>query len=365
LIAYRPRGLPHQYSRPVDFYAGRVHFLDHLASIWNALPSDRRGTFWVRPDRGMLGHAERRGVAVRATERPAASPPGDGPIVVAAYSDLDRAAARQRPLILMEHGVGLSFPEHSPGYAGGRGLRSWVSLFLAPNQDIATKTARTFPEAAQAVIGTPKLDSWHARSLKPRSDPPVVAISFHWQCGLCPEAGNAWEHMKSGIPALAKAFPLIGHGHPKILDELAPQYEAMGVEVVRDYEEVSDRADIYVNDASSTLYEFASLDRPVVVMNAPWFRRDVYYGIRWWDYSDVGVECNEPEDLVRAVELALRDTPEQQAKRHAATDALYPIHDGTAGQRAAEAILEHCQRRTGEGRMTFSELRRLARERRA
>ncbi len=343
MARYTPVGSPEQYRQPIDAVAGRVHFLDHLAPVWAALPPERRGTFWVKPD--VLEHAEQRGVD--AVPLPGTSRSGNGPVLCAAYSDLERAATRRRPLILMEHGCGLSFPEHHAGYAGGEGLRSWVSLFIAPNEITAAKTRRTFPTASQVIAGTPKLDAWHQRPRRRRSRRPVVAISFHWDGSrVCPEAGTAWPYYREVLPELAAAYPLLGHGHPKIIDRLAPVYEEYGIEVVRDFEEVLERADVYVNDCSSTLYEFASLDRPVVVLNAPWFRRDVDYGLRFWLYSDVGVQCDSPDDLVEAVARALDDPPEQQRKRREATEALYP-NRGRAALVAATGIVAHCDAMAG------------------
>ena len=49
-------------------------------------------------------------------------------------------------------------------------------------------------------------------------------------------------------------------------------YEAHGIEYVPDFDDVLRRADVYACDNSSTLYEFASTGRPVVVLNAPWYR---------------------------------------------------------------------------------------------
>jgi len=339
MTRYTPVGSPEQYRLPIDAVAGRVHFLDHLAPVWAALSVERRGTFWVKPD--VLEYAQLRGVD--AVPLPGRDVPGNGPVLCAAYSDLERAAIRQRPLILMEHGCGLSFPEHHAGYAGGQGLRARVSLFIAPNEITAAKTRATFPTAPQVIAGTPKLDAWHQKPKKRRPRKPTVAISFHWDGSrVCPEAGTAWPYYRDALPELATAYQLLGHGHPKIIDELAPEYERLGIEVVRDFEEILERADLYVNDCSSTLYEFASLDRPVVVLNAPWFRRDVDYGLRFWLYSDIGVECNEPTHLVDAVAEAWVDAPERQARRREISEALYP-NRGRAAAVAAAGIIAHCE----------------------
>jgi len=353
---YRPAGKGYQWGFPVDFTAWRTHFLDHLAPIYLALPEDWRGRFWVRSDPTVKSAPSLDQMCERALQwgidpSPCARVPlGMGPLACSAYSDLEVASRRRRPLILMEHGCGLSFPEHVPGYAGGRGWRGRVGLFLAPNELTAAKTRATYPTAPQLIISTPKLDEWWAKpKRKTRRKKPVVAISFHWRGErVCPEAGTALDHYKDDLSLLTEEFTVLGHGHPKIARELVKVYERAGIEWVPEFDDVLKRADVYLNDASSTLYEFASLDRPVVVLNAPWFRRTVDYGLRFWLYSDIGPQVEEPSQLVDAVWEAWEDPPEYKDRRRAATDALYPIHDGTAAQQAADGIVEFCRTRAAE-----------------
>src|SRR5690606_11471308 len=92
-----------------------------------------------------------------------------------------------------------------------------------------------------------------------------------------------------------------------------------GIEVVERFEEVVERADVYCCDASSTLYEFAALDRPVGVLNDPKYRRDVEHGGRFWEAAHVGVQVDEPHELVPSIKRALRNT---KADRDARADAL-------------------------------------------
>jgi hypothetical protein len=340
----------------VDFFARRLHFIDHLAPIWLALDPEVRGPFYV--SQYLKGYAEGLGLAVTpmgpTTRDPLSGVPDGGtPLVTCAYGDM-QAAYRLRPqrtFILLEHGVGLTF--NHPAYAGGLGLRRRVALFLVPNEHTRRANAKVLPLAPQVVIGTPKLDEWgpvasrrgvgDARTKLAR---PTVCISFHWNgAHVAPEAGTAFGHYVNVLPELAKqeSFTLIGHGHPKF-PELRGFFEALGVEFVEDFREVMERADVYVNDCSSTMYEFLVTGKPVVILNAPAFRRTVNLGIRFWEYSDVGPQVNQPSELLPAILMTLQDPAEHAGQRRKAVEDLYP-HVGSASTRAAEAIQDFLQHR--------------------
>ncbi len=368
-------------SPAVDFLASEPHFVDHLAPIWHALRPGR-GAFWV--PRALLGHARRRGVAEARSYEPGhdeqaltrrstlqrvalRTPSGrlalvwqrqpgtpvllrwrvpprlelgaTTPVVVASHGDLKTVANRRRPLVLCEHGIGQSYSNGHASYCGGVSPeRAQVGLFLVPNPTAAAANRRVYPRARVAVVGVPRLDSWTGRASAGASETPIVAISFHWDCHVAPEAQGTFMYYRHALPELARRFKLLGHGHPRILSRLVRTYERHGIEVAPDFESVLARASLYVVDNSSTLYEFAATDRPVVVLNAPWYRRYVEHGLRFWRYAGVGVGCDRPQDLVPAVEAALRDPPEQRRRRSAALDAVIPYRDGQASARAAAAV---------------------------
>lgn len=265
-----------------------------------------------------------------------------GPVVTASVNDARLVQKSGRPQVFCEHGAGQSYSSEHPSYAGGRGGRQNVRLFLCPNEAVAERNRAAYPQAEVATVGCPKLDTWHRAPRKRKADPPVVVISFHWDCQVCPETRWAFPHYRQGLGAVARdpRWQLIGHGHPRALSALRGHYATLGVEVVEQFAEVVARADCYVCDNSSTMFEFASLGRPVVVLNAPWYRREVEHGLRFWEAAGVGVQCDEPEDLPEAIALALQDTPAQRKARRAGVALAYAYTDGHAAERAAEAILE-------------------------
>lgn len=326
----------------IDAIAMEPQFLDHLAPIWSLLP--RRGRFLVEPS--LVDHARSRGVDATPIDRPAfvpayPAPRHDGPpCLVASYGDIKGARRLgYGPFVFLEHGAGQSYAgargsqARNGSYAGGAD-RDDVHLYLVPNETCAARWREAYANARVELVGCPKLDTLPVRRLDPIEPGPTVALSFHWPAGgISPEAGNALGRFGPVIGALAKRFHVIGHAHPKgdWPQRMARLYRRWGIEFVADFEEVCRRADVYVCDNSSTLFEFASTGRPVVVLNAPEYRKDVSHGLRFWDAADVGIQVDDPALLGDAIEEALRDAPERQAAREAALSIVYqPRTNGAA-----------------------------------
>jgi len=333
--------------RKIDFYARQRHFIDHLVPIYRQIPLTNRGQFIVTTNE-LLNYAASIDVqAVRLSSYLDMITPPElrGPLVVASMAFPIKMLTPRRKLVLLNHGAGQSFADNRHvSYAGGKG-RGLTYLFIEPGQHPAAKDAETYPGSKIAVVGCPKLDIWHLKPRKKRSDPPVVAISFHWECKVAPETRSTLPHYKTIIPQLARwnrtgEVEILGHGHPTMWTMLRPLWQRYGIEPVANFEEVMERADVYVCDQMSTLYEFASLDRPVVVLNAPWYRRDIEHGLRFWECANVGVNCDQPDDLIPSIQKALKDTQAQKKKRYTAVKKVYKYTDGRAAERAAQAIME-------------------------
>lgn len=317
--------------------ARKAHYADHLAPVWKALPAERRGRFYVPP--AIAGHLEDLEIPPTAYTGHAPEWRPGGPVVLAATGDYRRAVRARRPIVFMSHGCGQAFDtaegRPSRSYAGGRG-RVATALFLATNAYQAGRWRRTYPHHPCEVIGCPKLDDHPVEAMSHGVPAGPVCMSFHWPCQIAPEAGTAWSHYRDALPALAERFDLIAHAHPRAT-EIRTEIEAMGIPFLDSFDEVLRTASVYVNDCSSTLYEFAAVRGPVVVMNAPWFRRSATHGGRFWDWADVGPQVAGPEDLPAAIELALTDPPELAARRRQVVGEVYP-HRPSA-PRAAAAIL--------------------------
>jgi glycosyltransferase involved in cell wall biosynthesis len=265
------------------------------------------------------------------------------PIVVASGNDLATASRTRRTIAVFEHGAGQVYDvpaKRHRSYAGGRG-RAKASMFLCPSERVAAENSATYPAIPCVVVGSPRVDV--LRRIERTPGPTTVAIGFHWRCRVCPEAGTALDHYRQHLAALrvrlgVDGIELIGHGHPRAAAELAPLYAKAGVEWVPSFEDVVARASVYVADNSSTIFEAAACDIPVVLLNCPQYRRDVNHGLRFWDEADVGVQVDGPEGLVDGIMAALADPPKQARQRLWTTQRVYGDVDGKAAQRAAEAL---------------------------
>lgn len=306
----------------LDLLAGETHFADHLAPIYKALANP--GAFYSR-------FVERHGIPSQWPMDRA-----DHPILVASYGDLKIARRAGRTNIaLIEHGYGQTFSNDHPSYAGGSD-RDDVGLFLVPNEHAAKRNRERYPDAEVEIVGCPKLDDLPQRI---PDGTQTICISFHFDAhAVAPEARGTAHHYRKHLSLLAQQFHVIGHGHPRAQPILARFYEKAGIELVPDFADVCRRADLYVCDYSSTIYEFASTGRPVVVLNAPWYRRNVDHGLRYWQAAEVGVQANEPSELPDAIRLALSDPPEQQDKREAALRLVYHYRHGGA-HRAVRTLM--------------------------
>ena len=337
----------------IDALSMERQFTEHLAPVWHALPE--RGRFLVDPS--LVEHAASLGIDAVASPRPVPfpaypAPRTDGPpLLVASYGDV-KVGRRlgYGPFAFIEHGAGQTYngdrarrADRSGSYAGG-GDRDDNELVLVPNQHAAEAWRSAYPQARVEIVGSPRLDSLPDREPGPG---PVVAVSFHWPASsVSPEAGNALGEFAPVLEELAQRFHVIGHAHPKgdWPVRMARLYRRWGIEFVADFAEVCRRADVYVCDNSTTLYEFAATSRPVVVMNARAYRKRVEHGVRFWEAADVGIQVDEPAFLGDAIAEAVLDPPMRREARERALGIVYAYRSGGA-LRAADAIVSWLRER--------------------
>jgi hypothetical protein len=326
----------------IDVLVGEPQFVDHTTPVYKALPESSQGDYIVRSSRNtplnddaLIARASRQRVFA-TTE---ATDP-TRPILVTSWGDHQAARKMGRTRIArMEHGIGQSFIDSDhQSYAGGKDAAD-VELFLCPNQHSADRWQNAYPNARVEIVGCPKLDTLPAREPE---EGPVVALSFHWAAGLVRqgplgETQGSFHEYRTVLSQISRKYTVIGHGHPRAMAHLERIYRRFGIPVVKDFADVCRQADLYVCDTNSTIYEFASTGRPVVVVNGKHFRRDVNHGLRFWNAAGVGVQCDSPSELSSAIDQALVDTRKQQRAREAALDITYAYRTGAA-ERAADVL---------------------------
>lgn len=317
----------------IDLAASHAHYLAHLLPVWRALPATERGTAYLAaPLRSHL-HDSAPIAAIGQAENP---------VLVAGFEDLRNINGHA---ILMEHGCGQSYAgdpdEHAacvnPAYAGGDG-RHGVLAFLCPNEYAAARNRAKNPDAVTVVVGSPRLGELQRVPHAPDGERPVVAVGFHAQFTFCPEAGTGYPHWRDAVAALAASgeFEVLGHGHPRSWSDLRPAYQDMGIEPVASFNEVLARAHVYCCDNSSTLFEWAAVRGPTVVLDWPAARPWVNHGLRWWDAADVGPRIIEPVALPVAVRSALARSPWPGAEERLAR--VFPAIENPARVAAAAAV---------------------------
>lgn len=265
----------------IDAWCTRAHYEAHLRPLWEALPAEQRGQWYGPTD----------------------DPEGAGRVLLAAaYRDLHYMRFRYDRLALVEHGIGQTYADDpaNPGYPGGR-AREPYSLLLAPGAHVVDPAA-----AEVALVGCPKLEPW----LTGARGAPVAgrcAISFHWDCGICPEAGSTfWEFLPALEEQASQVGGLLVHAHPRIQDDVFEQIAGRwSLVACPSFDQILDEAAVYACDNSSTLFEFAATGRPVVVVNGARFRRGVEHGKRFWQWADIGEQISSPLELARALKQAL------------------------------------------------------------
>lgn len=338
---------------PVNLFASQPHYLDHLAPIWHALHPAERGQVWCGNVPTKL-HARDLGLAPEA--RSSRTYPfgrytevaGRQPHVLVAGEGDYRNTMRAR-CVFVAHGAGQTYLDE-PARLGSKPevRRDRVDLFLMPGPDVAATWAAANPRAAVEWIGCPKLDAWDAWRRPPGR--PTIAVTFHWdppEQRCSPERRSSHPHWAGALPELAdqaqqRGWRLLGHAHPRDWPRMAAVWARLGVEVASTLGDVFDQADVLVADNTSAMFEMAALDRPVVVLNAPWYRTHVQHGLRFWTEADLGPNCwdGQGNTLVTAVAQVL-EADQWRTARAQTTTRVYGGMTGAAAPRAAHAIRSH------------------------
>jgi len=253
----------------IHLLASTPQYLRHCKAVWKHIDPSLRGELLTSR------HANTKRL------------PAHDVVLVGGYYDVS-AVPNQR-IIYVEHGAGQSYggdprSARHPSYHGSHHPARVIG-YISPNQRIADSWQRpAYAAGAPALAEIPERATRFATKK-------VAAITFHFDAhgaNVAPEARGARDHYEEMLHSMVAAlrvdgFDVLGTWHPK--DPVGHKiWRNLQVESTSDPDEVLRRATLMVADNTSLLYEAAYLGIPSFVLNAPWYRRDVEHGLRFWDH---------------------------------------------------------------------------------
>jgi hypothetical protein len=205
--------------------------------------------------------------------------------------------------------------------------------------------------------GYPQVDPLFRRDPPPALpiDPgrPTVLYAPTWNLGftsatmLGARVAELIRAQAPGVNIVIKPHPVIGEWRPRWMGRWATvAAREPGVLLVRDtHADIVPymlAADLLVSDASSAIFEFLALDRPIVLLTNPRHRADPAYDAESivWRWRDLAEQVSDVARLPGAVAEALR-APDRhgERRRHYARLLFGDLTDGRNHVRVAEKIL--------------------------
>lgn len=305
----------------IDIYYTQPQYRRHLMPIYRALPDDIRGDIISdagRPKQGNL-------------------------VLVAGGIDAEILRDSIVKVIYVEHGAGQSYggdrtniaAMQTPGYSLADGHRwPYVKGFICPNERVAAN----WTSAPSVAVGCPKMDEYITQDWQPSKS---VCFVWHWDARFIEEARSAWDHYSLSLQTARlnfqrQGYRVFGHAHPRWKGYLDAKMNNAGLQVIESDEDVFLNAEIMILDNSSMGPEHASLGRPIVWLNAPWYRRNVQHGGRFWVWEKMAPAMNDRFELAGLqLDSIIRPKGIHPVAAHA-----YSHVDGKASQRAADWVME-------------------------
>lgn len=229
----------------------------------------------------------------------------------------------------------------------------------------ARELAERFPDARIEDVGFAKLDPL----LNPGIETPQLDLAA---CGLDPERPtilyaptyypSSVELMPRDLPAQLDDCNLVIKPHHFTFTK--PRYHHQ-LELLQHWAEAENvwlagladvsllpmmgSADLLLSEASSALFEFAALDRPITWCDFYWRRWSHRGPLRWrlerrldptiHRYRDIARHAAQPPDVVPAIRSELENPAGFAAARRRYTEQLIGATDGRASERIADILL--------------------------
>jgi hypothetical protein len=302
--------------------ASTRQYLRHVNAIWKHIDPSLRGE--------LLTHRNAN------TKRL----PAHDVVMVGGYYDIS-AVPFQR-IIYVEHGAGQSYggdprSARHPCYHGSHHPVRVIG-YVSPNQRVADSWQRPAYAA-----GAPALDEIPVRPTRLVSKK-VAAITFHFEARgayIAPEARSARDHYEEMLHSMVAAlrtdgFDVLGTWHPR--DPVGHRiWRNLQVDATSDPDEVLRRATLMIADNTSLLYEAAYCGIPSIVLNAPWYRRDVEHGLRFWDHVP-GLQVNDAYEFASTGFTYYCNGMDAHRTAHSAALHVYGRRRFDAGEQAARWV---------------------------
>lgn len=311
----------------LNFYCSRIPYVDHSLPIFKKLPKKYKGKFMI--DKNIEDYVKTLGIDYMVGFEVS-----ENPVMILSRADIP--SIKKSRIVFLEHGVGTNYnnKSHLPD-------NKFIDLVLTTKaQEPAHR--KLFGDKVK-IVGCPKLDFLIKKHKKPKNKIPIVAFSHHWDQKQFPETRSAWPWDSDGLIELSKRkdIKLLGHKHPGDPRDIEGFCFDNKIDFESDWNNVIAKADLYICDNSSSIYEFAALDKPVVVLSPPFYRRNVNFGGRFWD-NIPGIECSHNYMLSACVSEGLIDVEERKYQRHNAIMAAYGIL-GNSTDLAIEYIIDYLE----------------------
>lgn len=296
----------------------QTQFSRHIKPIFSALPRELQGE-WI-------GHEPSR---VRRL------PKDDVYLVGGGGSIEDARGAR---VIYVEHGAGQTYTglkaRHRPHYSGGVHTPNVIG-YVCPSKTVADR----WHGRPAVVVGCPAVDG-----LKRAQNADRVVITFHWDAPhVSPEARTARPHYARHLREIvrwieATGLKVLGHWHPRDAVKAKMIWEHIGVDMEPDVDRALERARFVIADNTSFHYEAAHLGIPGISLNAPWYRKHVNHGLRFWE-SPPGIQVDDPDELLTQRLDLLMASNEAEAAAYFASNAAYGLPHGGEGAKTASRFI--------------------------
>lgn len=334
------------FDKKIDYYCPQKNYLEHAMPTWLAMPDEMRGTIYIESKmaqhaKELYGDIPNVYVYLSVSELKHHLATKNRYMVCFAYHNCVQLS-NFRKMILAEHGCGLTYDYPNSQYAGW--VRNYdpqhMAHFLTTNKLLDQAHAQKNTGIPSTIVGMPVMDKYDKQKFK-RNSKPVIAISCHWDCDHIPETRSSFSFFKQAFVELSRHYKVIGHAHPQYQKVMFPFWKKHGIEIVETFDEVLERADVYVCDNSSTIFQFAYVDKPVVLLNPPWYRTYFTHSFnpRFWSHADIGVNVFDPYDLLPAIEKAVQDDSTQKKARKRAVEDVF-ANKGHATQAFIKAIMD-------------------------